>query len=59
VRFPRILRWRSDKTPADADRLDQLFALIDAAARENPARPARVVDVEPSLFDAADDDHAV
>ena len=29
VRFPRILRIRSDKTPADADRLEALHALID------------------------------
>ncbi|GGZ57912.1 ATP-dependent DNA ligase [Lysobacter xinjiangensis] len=27
VRFPRILRWRHDKTPRDADRLDTLKAL--------------------------------
>jgi DNA ligase-1 len=27
VRFPRILRWRRDKTPADADRIDALRAL--------------------------------
>ena len=27
VRFPRILRWRQDKRPEDADRLDALAAL--------------------------------
>ncbi|AXK71835.1 ATP-dependent DNA ligase [Lysobacter sp. TY2-98] len=27
VRFPRILRWRHDKTPRDADKLDTLRAL--------------------------------
>lgn len=27
VRFPRILKWRHDKTPADADALDALRAL--------------------------------
>ena len=27
VRFPRILRWRHDKTPQDADRIDALRAL--------------------------------
>jgi DNA ligase 1 len=27
VRFPRILRWRRDKTPPDADRIDALRAL--------------------------------
>jgi len=29
VRFPRMLRWRRDKTAADADRLDTLKAMID------------------------------
>ncbi|MCY1060416.1 ATP-dependent DNA ligase [Nannocystis sp. SCPEA4] len=28
VRFPRILRWRHDKSPADADHLDALRALL-------------------------------
>jgi DNA ligase-1 len=27
VRFPRILRWRADKGPADADRIESLRAL--------------------------------
>lgn len=30
VRFPRILRWRTDKKPEDADSLDTLRALMDA-----------------------------
>ncbi len=30
VRFPRIHRWRRDKTPADADTLDTLKALLAA-----------------------------
>ena len=30
VRFPRILRWREDKTAADADTLQTLRALMDA-----------------------------
>jgi DNA ligase-1 len=32
VRFPRMLRWRHDKKPADADTLDRLRALIPAKA---------------------------
>ena len=32
VRFPRIVRWRRDKDPADAGTLDDLRRLIDAAA---------------------------
>ncbi len=28
VRFPRILRWRTDKTPADADTIETLRALM-------------------------------
>jgi DNA ligase-1 len=28
VRFPRMLRWRQDKTPADADSLETLAALL-------------------------------
>ncbi len=28
VRFPRILRWRTDKTAAEADTLDTLRALL-------------------------------
>jgi DNA ligase-1 len=31
VRFPRMLRWRTDKGPADADRVEQLQALLPAA----------------------------
>ncbi len=31
VRFPRILRWRTDKTPEQADHLGVLHALIDPA----------------------------
>ncbi len=32
VRFPRILRWRRDKVPADADTLDSLRALLRVRA---------------------------
>jgi DNA ligase 1 len=28
VRFPRILRWRRDKTPKDADTLDTLRRML-------------------------------
>jgi ATP-dependent DNA ligase len=31
VRFPRMLRWRTDKRPEEADGLDALRALLDAA----------------------------
>jgi DNA ligase-1 len=31
VRFPRMLRWRTDKRPGDADRIEQLQALLPAA----------------------------
>ncbi len=30
VRFPRILRWRTDKEPADADTLETVRGLLDA-----------------------------
>ena len=36
VRFPRILRWRTDKTPEQADHLGLLHALIDAARTHAP-----------------------
>jgi DNA ligase-1 len=28
VRFPRILRWRTDKPPAEADTLDSVRAML-------------------------------
>jgi DNA ligase-1 len=31
VRFPRILRWRDDKSPQDADRLDQIKQMLQKA----------------------------
>lgn len=32
VRFPRIARWRRDKTPADADSIESALALLEAKA---------------------------
>jgi DNA ligase-1 len=37
IRFPRIVRWRRDKQPADAGTLDDLLAMIDAAAVAEPS----------------------
>jgi DNA ligase-1 len=31
VRFPRMLRWRTDKTPQEADTLDHVRSILDAA----------------------------
>ena len=33
VRFPRILRWRTDKTAAEADTLDTIRALFTSRTR--------------------------
>ncbi|MEM9555753.1 MAG: ATP-dependent DNA ligase [Acidobacteriota bacterium] len=43
VRFPRILRWREDLTPRDADTLDDVVALLETHESEtqgesNPVR---------------------
>jgi DNA ligase-1 len=40
LRFPRIARWRRDKTPADANRLEELKALLPDADR-GPSPPDR------------------
>ncbi len=32
VRFPRIARWRTDKTPEQADRLEEILALLASAS---------------------------
>jgi|GEM_PF-4466588 len=32
VRFPRIVRWHTDKSPADADRIEAITALL----QDNP-----------------------
>jgi DNA ligase-1 len=39
VRFPRILRWRTDKTIHDADKIETLQALVGAEAIEEEANP--------------------
>jgi DNA ligase 1 len=33
VRFPRMLRWRTDKRPEDADSLETIFAMLEAHER--------------------------
>ncbi|HEX2205273.1 MAG TPA: ATP-dependent DNA ligase, partial [Longimicrobium sp.] len=33
VRFPRMLRWRTDKAPEDADSLETILAMLDAGGR--------------------------
>jgi len=38
VRFPRISRWRTDKTPEQADTIQSLRALIKSAGREGRDR---------------------
>ena len=36
LRFPRILRWRTDKPAAAADRIEQVQALLPPAASDRP-----------------------
>ena len=33
VRFPRMLRWRTDKKPEDADSLDTIVQMLEAEGR--------------------------
>lgn len=40
VRFPRILRWRTDKTADQADRLEDLHALLARSGIGNPTPDA-------------------
>jgi DNA ligase-1 len=40
VRFPRILRWRKDKPPAEADTLESLRALLQSREAAAAAAPA-------------------
>ena len=46
MRFPRISRLRFDKQPSDADRLETLLHMLEAAER-TPASGGRVL--EPAL----------
>ncbi len=39
LRFPRIARWRSDKAPADADRLEQVKELLEIKDDEQKSKP--------------------
>jgi DNA ligase-1 len=39
VRFPRILRWRMDKRPQEADRLSRLIELVEGLTRGPSVRP--------------------
>jgi DNA ligase 1 len=43
MRFPRISRLRFDKPPGEADRLDTLMAMLDAA-EQTPSSGGRVLD---------------
>ena len=43
MRFPRISRLRFDKPPGEADRLDTLLAMLDAADA-TPSSSGRVLD---------------
>jgi DNA ligase-1 len=48
VRFPRILRWRSDKKPADADTLDRVRALLPPEEAK-PAKKTKAPKPEPKF----------
>jgi DNA ligase-1 len=39
VRFPRMLRWRQDKRPDEADAIDRLLALLPRGADESAVDP--------------------
>lgn len=41
LRFPRMLRWRKDKRPADADRIETVEALLHAAKASAAIEPER------------------
>lgn len=58
VRFPRILRWRTDRNLRDANTLADLQAMIITAEEENPQqRPREEPNAQPpSLFDQPADD---
>jgi len=35
VRFPRMLRWRTDKPPEEADSLAQIISMLPDTAKSN------------------------
>jgi DNA ligase-1 len=39
LRFPRVARLRTDKPPAEADRLDMLMRLLEAAGGIDATAP--------------------
>jgi DNA ligase 1 len=41
VRFPRIARWRADKRAEEADTLEQVRSLLDAAKAAGPVPEPR------------------
>ena len=41
VRFPRMLRWRADKTPDEADTLDRVKSLLNVAAGADESEGAQ------------------
>jgi DNA ligase-1 len=47
VRFPRIVRWRRDKEPAEANTLDDLLRLIDTQAGPAAASDSRTAAAPP------------
>lgn len=49
VRFPRMLRWRTDKKPQDADTLATLHALIRAHTTLPPPRPVEQLELFPEF----------
>jgi DNA ligase-1 len=51
LRFPRIKRIRSDKSPADADTIDRVREIYDSTSNLGRTVPAPEPVAEPTLFD--------